>query len=148
MTIDKVKADLNKFYNNIKKESEKAVKDTVSTISQQTNSLYSSDRTHQSISVLGNATNFKVSSSGTRIDGIAYANESKNLIYMEFGTRQRSTDTLKIRTDFDSGINTQAIALPYRSERDFVIPDNLEARYYFLNTIDKEGDIFLKKFPK
>jgi hypothetical protein len=83
------------------------------------------------------------------VNGFAYATPNKNFIYLEFGTRQRASDTLRIQTDFESRINTNSIAAPYKSNNTkFVNQKAITGRYYFLNTIDLKGVEFCYTFGK
>ena len=83
------------------------------------------------------------------ITGAAIARPIPKLIYMEFGTRAKPSDTLTINTNFKSGIDTISISAPYRSNNpDFSHRVPYTGRYYFLTTIDVEGDRFLKNFWK
>lgn len=147
-SLDKVLSDYKKFVSNVKEYSEEKVEQTVSAISNKTNAEYASDSVDQRVQLFGKATNFKVSPSKDRIDGVAYANESRELIYLEFGTRQTHRETLRIRTGFESGIDTIGVAAPYKVNAPFYHKMPIIGRYYFLNNIDEEGVKFIKTFGK
>jgi hypothetical protein len=147
-SIDRVISDYRKFIEGIKDYSEKKVEDTVSTISSKTNSKYSSDDTDQRVQLRGNATGFRFISNKNSADGYAFANESKELIYLEFGTRQSHRGTLSIRGGFESDLDTNKIAAPYKIDSPFYHKQPIIGRYYFLNTIDEEGIRFIKDFGK
>lgn len=146
--LDKVLSDYKKFVSNIKEYSQDKVEQTVSSISAKTNSEYASDSVDGRVQLFGKATNFKVSETKNTIDGFAYANESKELIYLEFGTRQTNRETLRIRTNFESGLDTISIAAPYKVNAPFYHKTPIIGRYYFLNNIDKEGIKFINTFGK
>ena len=147
-TAYKVLADYKKFVEEIRNHSINKVSNAVITISDTTNSKYASDGTDNGITLLGAATTKRVDSGKSIITGYATANETKELIYLEFGTRRVPTDTLKILTGFESGIDTISISAPYKSNRNFNFKNRIIGRYYFLNTIDQEGLKFLKNFFK
>jgi len=147
-TASKVLADYKKFVEEIRTHSINKVSNAVITISNTTNSKYASDGNDNGITLFGTATTNRVDSSKSIITGYATANESKELIYLEFGTRRASTDNLKILTGFESGIDTISISAPYKSNRRFNMKNRIIGRYYFLNTIDQEGVKFLKNFFK
>lgn len=143
-----VLADYNKFVQNIVSYSKDKVEETVSTISQKTNSKYSSDGVDQKIQLVGAATKYSVVESKDFVIGKAMANESNELIYLEFGTRGQGRDNLSIRSDFESKIDAPSIALPYKGAQYFRNKQPINGRYYFLNTIDEEGIKFVKEFGK
>lgn len=147
-TLQKVLNDYKKFLSNVKQYSEDKVDNAVSSISNKTNAQYSSDSLDQNVQLFTKATGYKVLAGKNSIDGVAYANESKELIYLEFGTRQTHRDTLRIRTGFDSGIDTVGIAAPYKINAPFYHKVPIIGRYYFLNNIDQEGIKFIKTFGK
>lgn len=147
-TLQKVLNDYKKFLSNVKQYSEDKVDNAVSSISNKTNAQYSSDSLDQNVQLFTKATGYKVMSGKNSIDGVAYTNESKELIYLEFGTRQTHRDTLRIRTGFDSGIDTVGIAAPYKINAPFYHKVPIIGRYYFLNNIDQEGIKFIKTFGK
>lgn len=147
-TASKVLADYKKFVEEVRTHSINKVSNAVNTISNTTNSKYASDGTDNGITLLGAATTKRVDSGKSIISGYASANETKELIYLEFGTRRISTDNLRILTGFESGIDTVSISAPYKSNRKFNFKDRIIGRYYFLNTIDQEGLKFLKNFFK
>jgi hypothetical protein len=146
--INTVLADYKNFINSVQNYSLYKVSETVSDISTTTNSLYGSDDSDQRVQLRGKATNFKVLKPKGQIDGYVYANKSKELIYLEFGTRQTNRSSLRIDTSFKSGIPTINIAAPYKVDAPFFHKQPIQGRYYFLNTIDIEGVNFLKTFGK
>lgn len=147
-SIDKVISDYRKFIEGVRDYSEKKVENTVSTISSKTNSKYSSDDTDQRVQLRGNATGFTLLESKNSIDGYAFAIGGKELIYLEFGTRQSHRGTLSIRGGFESDLDTNKIAAPYKIDSPFYHKQPIIGRYYFLNTIDEEGIRFIKDFGK
>ena len=147
-TLKSVLNDYTKFVSNLREYSEDRVENAVSAISNKTNSQYSSDSVDQQVQLFTKATNFKVEAGKNKIDGVAYANMSKELVYLEFGTRQTHRDTLRIRTGFDSGIDTVSVAAPYKVNAPFYHRVPIIGRYYFLNNIDEEGVKFIKNFGK
>jgi len=147
-SVDKVISDYRKFIEGIKDYSEAKVESAVSSISSKTNSKYSSDDTDQRVQLRGAATGFRFISNKNSADGYAFANESRELIYLEFGTRQSNRGTLSIRSGFDSGIEASKIAAPYKVDSPFYHKQAIVGRYYFLNTIDEEGVRFIKNFGK
>ena len=147
-SIDKVISDYRKFIEGVRDYSEKKVENTVSTISSKTNSKYSSDDTDQRVQLRGNATGFRLLESKNSIDGYAFAIGGKELIYLEFGTRQSHRGTLSIRGGFESDLDTNKIAAPYKIDSPFYHKQPIVGRYYFLNTIDEEGIRFIKEFGK
>lgn len=146
--VNAVLADYKNFIESVKNYSYYKVAETVSDISTTTNSLYNSDGTDQRVQLRGKATNFKILKPKGQIDGYAFANESKELIYLEFGTRETNRSSLRIDTSFKSGIQTLNIAAPYKVDAPFNHKQPIIGRYYFLSTIDIEGVNFLKTFGK
>jgi hypothetical protein len=147
-TASKVLADYKKFVEEIRTHSISKVSNAVIVISDTTNSKYASDGSDNGIRLIGAATTKRIDSGKSIITGYASANETKELIYLEFGTRRIPSDNLKILTGFESGIDTISISAPYKSNRRFNFKDRIIGRYYFLNTIDQEGLKFLKNFFK
>jgi hypothetical protein len=83
------------------------------------------------------------------ITGAAIAKPIKEFIYLEFGTRQSDKDSISIATGFKSGIDTNAVAAPYRSNKVPFFNDKASGgNYIFLGNIDLEGVRFLKDFWK
>jgi hypothetical protein len=146
--INSVLNDYQKFIDSIKDYSEAKVENAVSAISNKTNSKYSSDNADQRVQLRGNATGFKLLQTKNTIDGYAFANESRELIYLEFGTRQSNKQSLSIRGGFESGLDASRIAAPYKVDAPFYHKQAITGRYYFLNTIDEEGVKFIKGFGK
>jgi len=147
-SIDSVISDYKKFIEIIRGYSEQRVENTISAISTKTNSKYSSDDTDQKVQLRGNATGFRLLESKNAIEGYVFANGGKELIYLEFGTRQSNKATLSIRGGFESEIDTNKVAAPYKIDSPFYHKQPIIGRYYFLNTIDEEGVKFIKTFGK
>lgn len=146
--LKSVIADYKKFVKQVEQASQEKVDQTVTTISDLTNSKYRADGFDDGISLTSPATGYTTIKAKDRIDGIAYANESKELIYLEFGTRRIPSDKLDIRADFKSGIDTIGISLPYKVNGKFKYDEAIRGRYYFLDAIDQEGVKFIKDFGK
>jgi hypothetical protein len=150
--LKQVLKDYQKYYDAVREYSEEKVKKTVSDIKDITNAKYASDGIDgdkNNIIVPANPTSYRMQNNKSTINGFAYARPNKNLIYLEFGTRQRASDTLRIQTDFESRLNTNAIAAPYKSNNTkFVNERAISGRYYFLNTIDLKGVEFCYTFGK
>jgi len=150
--INAVLEDYKKFVETIRANAEEKVEEAVSRIANETNIQYGKDELlpyERPIQVPGNPIYYKMWAGKNLITGAAIARTTPEMIYMEFGTRQSPNDSLLILSNFDSGINTNAIAAPYRSNNPnfrFKVP--FRGRYYFLNTIDLEGNRFLKTFWK
>lgn len=150
--IKSVLEDYKIFVEKIRENAQEKVEEAVSTITNVANGKYASDTPegleHQ-IDVPSNPIYYKMYPGKSLITGAAIAKQIPQLIYMEFGTRANANDTLAIRSDFDSGINTQAIAAPYKSTNpNFNFKVQYRGRYYFLSTIDLEGHKFIKNFWK
>jgi hypothetical protein len=150
--LKQVLKDYQKYYDTIREYSEEKVKKTVSNIKDITNSKYSADGIDgdkNNIIVPNSPISYKMQNNKSTVNGFAYATPNKNFIYLEFGTRQRASDTLRIQTDFESRINTNSIAAPYKSNNTkFVNQKAITGRYYFLNTIDLKGVEFCYTFGK
>jgi len=146
--INSVLKDYKKFIGDLSNYSEAKVQNAVSTISTKTNSKYNGDNVDQRVQLRGSATEFKTIVNKDFVDGYAFANESRELIYLEFGTRQSNRESLSIRGGFESGIDANKIAAPYKVKAPFYHKEPIIGRYYFLNTIDEEGTRFLKDFGK
>jgi hypothetical protein len=150
--INSVINDYKLFVEKIREHSEEKVEEAVSTIANVANAKYGSDTPEgleHEINVPANPIYYKMYGGKSLITGAAIAKQIPELIYMEFGTRASANDTLTIRSDFDSGIETQAIAAPYKSSNpNFRFKVQYRGRYYFLSTIDLEGHRFLKNFWK
>ena len=147
-TASDVLNDYKEFVKLMQQYSEERVKKAASDISNTTNSLYKSDGLDQNVRLAGNATKFIVSSDKNKSTAVVSANESKELIYLEFGTRNTNTEALTIRGGFESGIDAASIAAPYKVNYPFNKKDRIIGRYYFLDTIDKEGTEFVRNFMK
>lgn len=150
--LKSVLADYKKYYEAVHEYSKEKVLKTVKDIKETTNAKYASDGVDGDdgdIIVPGTPTRYKMSVGKSIIHGFTYAVESKELIYLEFGTRQKASDTLRIQTDFESRINTLAISAPYKSNNPtFRNKEGITGRYYFLNTIDYKGVEFGYTFGK
>jgi len=145
---DSVSADYKKFVESISKHATNKVTQAVAKITNKTNSDYSSVPADGN-QIVGNPISYRISSNKGLISGIASANKTKELIYLEFGTRYSESDSLTIATGFKSGIDTVAIAAPYRSNRPrFINRKASGGTYYFLGNIDVEGIKFLRDFWK
>jgi hypothetical protein len=143
-----VMADLNKWVEQIHARAEEKVEEAVSTITNTTNSKYSGVPADGN-QIAGNPIYYKMWTGKNIITGRAIAKESKELIYLEFGTRRTANDNITIRTGFESGIDTVSIAAPYKSNSPRFINKKASAgTYYFLNTIDIEGMNFIRGFWK
>jgi len=150
--INAVLEDYKKFVETIRANAEEKVEEAVSNIAYKTNVQYAKDELkpyEEPIEVPANPIYYKMYAGKNLITGAAIARTTPQMIYMEFGTRQSPNDSLLILSNFDSGIDTNSIAAPYRSNNPnfrFKVP--FLGRYYFLNTIDVEGNKFLKNFWK
>ena len=144
--------DYKKYYAAVHEYSKEKVLKTVKDIKETTNAEYAADGIdgdRMNIIVPNTPTRYKISVGKNIIHGFTYAVDSKELIYLEFGTRQKASDTLRIRTDFESGMNTIGISAPYKSNNPtFRNKEGINGRYYFLNTIDYKGIEFESTFGK
>ncbi len=142
-------ADYKKFVEQIKDHAEKKVNETVVAITNTTNNQYSANNTQDRVTLTIDPIYYQMQVGNNVISGEAIAKPIKEFIYLEFGTRLVPSDTLSIRSGFKSGINTSAVALPYKSNNpNFRNEERIIGSYYFLNTIDLEGVKFLKDFWK
>lgn len=146
--INDVINDYKKFIEGVRSYSESKVDNTILAISNKTNSKYSSDDTDQRVQLRGNATGYRLLESKNEVEGYVFATGGKELIYLEFGTRQSHRGTLSIRGGFESEIDTNRVAAPYKVDSPFYHKQPIVGRYYFLNTIDEEGVRFIKDFGK
>lgn len=146
----KVINDFKNWVGRIEQRAERKVREAVVDITNKTNNQYSGDNMEQRVQLTIDPIYYQMSTGKGIITGIAAAKPIPEFIYLEFGTRQSSRDTLDIRTGWISGINAPGVALPYKSDNpNFYMPQGpIHARYYFLNTIDKEGVSFLRDFWK
>jgi hypothetical protein len=143
-----VMADLNKWYEQIHARAEEKVEEAVSTITNTTNSKYSGVPAEGN-QIAGNPIYYKMYTGKSIITGKAIARESKELIYLEFGTRNTEKDSLRIVTGWESGIDTISISAPYKSNSPrFVNKKASAGTYYFLSTTDIEGMNFIRRFWK
>lgn len=144
-----VMADLNKWVERIHARAEEKVEEAVSTITNTTNRQYASNGQEGNISLLGNPIYYKMFSGKSTITGVAIGRPLKEFIYLEFGTRQSPSDSLRIITGWESGIDTLSVAAPYKSpSTKFRNKEPIHGRYYFLNNIDIEGMKFIRGFWK
>jgi len=140
---------LNKWVERIQSRAEEKVEEAVSTITNTTNRQYASNNQDGNITLLGNPIYYKMYNGKNSITGIATARPIKEFIYLEFGTRQSPSDSLRILTGWQSGIDTLSVAAPYKSPSiKFRNKQPIQGRYYFLNTIDLEGMKFIRGFFK
>jgi hypothetical protein len=150
--LKQVLKDYKKYYDAVREYSEEKVKKTVADIKDTTNAKYASDGIDgdkNNIIVPSNPTRYRMQNNKSSINGFTYAIPDKNFIYLEFGTRQNAADVLRIQTDFESRLNTNAIAAPYKSNSTRFFNDRaIQGRYYFLNTIDLKGVEFCYTFGK
>ena len=145
----RVMADLNKWVEQIHNRAEEKVEEAVSTITNTTNRQYASNGQEGNISLLGNPIYYKMFSGKSTITGVAIGKPLKEFIYLEFGTRQSPSDSLRIITGWESGIDTLSVAAPYKSpSTKFRNKEPIHGRYYFLNNIDIEGMKFIRGFWK
>jgi hypothetical protein len=144
-----VMADLNKWVEQIHNRAEEKVEEAVSTITNTTNRQYASNGQEGNISLLGNPIYYKMFSGKSTITGVAIGRPLKEFIYLEFGTRQSPSDSLRIITGWESGIDALSVAAPYKSpSTKFRNKQPIHGRYYFLNNIDIEGMKFIRGFWK
>lgn len=144
-----VMADLNKWVERIHARAEEKVEEAVSTITNTTNRQYASNGQEGNVSLLGNPIYYKMFSGKNTITGIAIGKPLKEFIYLEFGTRQSPSDSLRIITGWESGIDALSVAAPYKSPSTrFMNKQPIQGRYYFLNNIDIEGLKFIRGFWK
>jgi hypothetical protein len=144
-----VMADLNRWVEQIHNRAEEKVQGAVIAITNTTNSQYSSNGQEGNISLLGNPIYYKMINGKSTITGIAIGKPLKEFIYLEFGTRQSPSDSLRIITGWESGIDALSVAAPYKSpSTKFRNKQAIHGRYYFLNNIDIEGMKFIRGFWK
>lgn len=146
----KVINDFKNWVGKIEQRAERKVREAVVDITNKTNNQYSGDNMEQRVQLTIDPIYYQMSAGKGMITGIATAKPIPDFIYLEFGTRQRASETLDIRNDWKSGINAPAVALPYKSDNpNFYIPEGpIHARYYFLRNIDVEGQNFVRNFWK
>ena len=148
-SINDVIADYRKFVENIQAHAEEKVEEAVSTITNNTNRGYSNLPPDEASQLSANPIYYKMYNGKNLITGVAAAKPIKEFIYLEFGTRKSSQDSISIATGFKSGIDTNAVAAPYKSNNpNFFNPKASGGNYIFLGNIDLEGVRFLKDFWK
>lgn len=148
--INSVIDDYKKFVENIRNLAEEKVEEAVSRIANVTNNRYSGDNLDQRVQLTIDPIYYKMYKGKNLITGSAIARPINQFIYLEFGTRQSPNDSLIIKTSWQSGIDVLSAAAPYKSNNpSFYFKEGpITGRYYFLNTIDKEGVDFLRNFWK
>jgi hypothetical protein len=147
--INSVINDYKAFVEKIRKHSEEKVEEAVSTITNNTNRGYSGLPPEEATQLSSSPIYYKMYGGKNIISGAAIAKPIKEFIYLEFGTRQSDKDSISIATGFKSGIDTNAIAAPYKSNKvPFFNNKASGGNYIFLGNIDIEGVKFLKNFWK
>lgn len=145
----KVLYDYKRWVERIHARAEEKVEEAVSTITNNTNRGYSSLPPDEASQLSANPIYYKMYNGKNLITGVAAAKPIKEFIYLEFGTRKSSQDSISIATGFKSGIDTNAVAAPYKSNNpNFFNPKASGGNYIFLGNIDLEGVRFLKDFWK
>lgn len=146
----KVINDFKRWVDRIHARSEEKVEEAVSRITNTTNRQYSSNNLEQRVQLTVDPIYYRLATGKNRITGTAIARSIPEFIYLEFGTRQSSNDSLIILTGWESGIDAVQVAAPYKSNnpRFYFREGPINGRYYFLNTIDQEGMKFLRDFWK
>lgn len=142
--------DFKRWVDRIHARAEEKVEEAVSRITNTTNRQYSSNGSEQRVQLTVDPIYYKLATGKNRITGKAIARSIPQFIYLEFGTRQSSNDSLIILDGWESGINASQVAAPYKSNNpSFYMPEGpIIGRYYFLNTIDQEGMKFIRDFWK
>lgn len=147
--ISRVMYDYEKWVERIHRRAEEKVEEAVSTITNNTNRQYSGLPPEESSQIPANPIYYRMYTGKNLITGAAIAKPIKEFIYLEFGTRQSDKDSISIATGFKSGIDTNAVAAPYRSNKVPFFNDKASGgNYIFLGNIDLEGVRFLKDFWK
>lgn len=147
--INSVIEDYKSFVEMIRANAEEKVEEAVSTITNNTNRQYSSLPPDEASQLQGNPIYYKMYGGKNVITGAAIAKPMKEFIYLEFGTRKTESDTISIATGFKSGIDTNAVAAPYKSDLPLFYNNKASGgNYIFLGNIDLEGMKFLKNFWK
>lgn len=147
--LNSVLEDYKAFVEKIRAHAEEKVEEAVSTITNVTNRQYSSLPPDEATQLPGSPIYYKMYGGKSIITGAAIAKPMKEFIYLEFGTRRIESDSITIATGFKSGIDTNAVAAPYKSNLPlFYNPKASGGNYIFLSNIDLEGVKFLKNFWK
>lgn len=147
--INSVINDYKAFVEKIRQHSEEKVEEAVSTITNNTNRGYSGLPPNEATQLSASPIYYKMYGGKNIISGAAIAKPIKEFIYLEFGTRQTESDSLTIATGFKSGIDTNAVAAPYKSDLPLFYNSKASGgNYIFLGNIDIEGVKFLKNFWK
>lgn len=146
----RVMSDFRRWVDRIHARAEEKVEEAVSLITNSTNRQYAGNNLEQRVQLTVDPISYRMYVGKNRISGIAKARPIKEFIYLEFGTRQKASDNLRILTGFESGIDTNAVSAPYKSNNpNFYFPDGpIIGRYYFLDSIDLNGIRFIKSFWK
>lgn len=146
----KVINDFKRWVDRIHARAEEKVEEAVSQITNSTNRQYASNNLEQRVQLTVDPIYYRMYSGKNKITGKAIARPIPQFIYLEFGTRQSSNDSLRILTGWESGIDTISVAAPYKSDNPsfYFKQGPIIGRYYFLNTIDQEGMRFIKGFWK
>lgn len=146
----RVMSDFRRWVDRIHARAEEKVEEAVSLITNSTNRQYSSNNLEQNVQLTVDPIYYRLYTGKNKITGVAQARPIKEFIYLEFGTRQSANDSLVIINGWESGINANAVAAPYKSNnpRFYFKQGPIVGRYYFLNTIDQEGMRFIKGFWK
>lgn len=147
--LNAVLEDYKAFVEKIRAHAEEKVEEAVSTITNNTNRGYTGLPPDESSQLQGAPIYYKMYGGKSIITGAAIAKPMREFIYLEFGTRRNASDSINIRTGFKSGLDTNAIAAPYKSNSTRFFNDKASGgNYIFLNNIDLEGVRFLKNFWK
>lgn len=141
--------DFRRWVDRIHNRAEEKVEEAVSQITNSTNRGYSSLPPDESSQLPRDPIYYKMYSGKNIISGQAIAKPIPEFIYLEFGTRKSDRDSISIATGFKSGIDTNAVAAPYKSNKiPFFNNKASGGNYIFLGNIDIEGIKFLKNFWK
>ena len=147
--LNSVLEDYKAFVEKIRANAEEKVEEAVSTITNNTNTQYSGLPPDEASQLQGNPIYYKMYGGKNIITGAAIARPDKYFIYLEFGTRRTESDSITIASGFKSGIDTNAVAAPYKSNLPlFYNAKASGGNYIFLSNIDLEGVKFLKNFWK
>lgn len=147
--LNAVLEDYKAFVEKIRAHAEEKVEEAVSTIANNTNRGYTGLPPDESSQLQGAPIYYKMYGGKSIITGAAIAKPMREFIYLEFGTRRTESDSITIATGFKSGIDTNAVAAPYKSNLPlFYNAKASGGNYIFLSNIDLEGMKFLKNFWK
>lgn len=141
--------DYKRWVERIQKRAEDKVEQAVVAITTNTNNAYSSLPADEASQLQQKPIYYKMYGGKSIITGAAIARPIKEFIYLEFGTRRTPQDQLTIASGFKSGIDTNSVAAPYKSNNpNFLNNKSSGGNYIFLGNIDLEGIKFLKNFWK